>query len=705
MTSLCRKKDPRQKSSPSNLSFFASILENSSYTNFKVPTSYVKKYQEKCEEELSKVVHLKLPCGREWEVQVTEHNGHFWFEKGWEEFSKFYSLQSHEWLAFQYEGNSRFKVNIFDKSKTEIDHYPIKSPNIQENDVNDYPPLASRLLPQKKKEATSSGGEKDLSANKDEGGKSSTTQRSRKPTTKVPMRMHSLATGGKATALQIANEFKYRNPSCFLVTMHSSYIKGHMLSLSTEISMNMLTYLGKNSGNVSLRVSEGSTRRLWDVEMKYDIERARFRLQSGWNKFVQGNKLNAGDVCGFKLIDKTGLLFEVDIFRRTEVATSSPGIDEDDVDDKDDHGLHDTNDDYAANENTHHSFKKVLPKSCINHCLWLCSRFSQKHLSNKPSNAELHVPGRTTTWRVGLKYEVGKKRAKFQSGWPKFVRDNNLKIGDECVFVLTDENIYSFEVVKVAAKSTLQPDIDAANDNIKDDEDSKNEDDDDTSDEDYSDDEGDDYDDDNAHNDEDEDEDEDIEYSSAQQLHKRKRLSSSTKSSIKNVGASTSTGQFLKRRPGVPRNLHPIGDTGNDIALQRAKAFKYVKPHSDVPRSMNPMMARGKNTALQRAKVFRSVQPYFVQAMHHRDVHAPFLELPFDFAEKHLDKRPSHVNLQGSNGEPWSVKLYFANELAGFQDGWIEFVHGHNLKEDDVCAFELIDDTEFIFDVHVYRNT
>ncbi|XP_061989071.1 B3 domain-containing protein At1g49475-like [Rosa rugosa] len=235
MTSLCRKKDPGQKFSPTKCSLLRSISEDSPTTYLKIPRIYLKKCREKYEKELSKVIHLKLPCGTEWKVEVTEHKGHFWFEKGWEDFFKFYSLQSNGSIDFQYEGNSRFKVKIYDKSKIEID-YPIKSTDMQENGVNDHSPLASPPQPQKKKEATSSGGKEDLSANKDEGGKSSTTQRSLKPA-EVPMRMDSSATGGKATALQKANEFKSRNPSCFLVTMHSSYIKGHRLVSSALIDL------------------------------------------------------------------------------------------------------------------------------------------------------------------------------------------------------------------------------------------------------------------------------------------------------------------------------------------------------------------------------------------------------------------------------------------------------------------------------------
>lgn len=88
-----------------------------------------------------------------------------------------------------------------------------------------------------------------------------------------------------------------------------------------------MTHLIKNTGNVRLRVSEGTTRGTWTVEMKYDIERATFRFRSGWSKFVQGNNLNADDVCGFMLSDEVGLLFEVKIFRTREAVnyTLSPG--------------------------------------------------------------------------------------------------------------------------------------------------------------------------------------------------------------------------------------------------------------------------------------------------------------------------------------------------------------------------------------------
>lgn len=80
-------------------------------------------------------------------------------------------------------------------------------------------------------------------------------------------------------------------------------------------------------------------------------------------------------------------------------------------------------------------------------------------LSNNSGNVMFRVlDGRT--WSLGLKCERAKRKARFQSGWFKFVRDNNLKIGDVCVFVLVDDIRLTFEVVifrAIEAANTLSP--------------------------------------------------------------------------------------------------------------------------------------------------------------------------------------------------------------------------------------------------------
>lgn len=82
---------------------------------------------------LSNSVVLKVPSGLEWEMEPRRYDGEVWFEKGWPDFSHFYSLDFAYWLVFGYEGNSKFLVRIFDRSCTEID-YPLQTPEEEETD-------------------------------------------------------------------------------------------------------------------------------------------------------------------------------------------------------------------------------------------------------------------------------------------------------------------------------------------------------------------------------------------------------------------------------------------------------------------------------------------------------------------------------------------------------------------------------------------
>lgn len=92
----------------------------------------MKKYGDK----LSNPVLLKLPNGSEWPVELRRWDGKAWFDNGWPDFSEFYSLRCGHWLVFQYEGNSKFNVFIFDRSCTEID-YPQAMPQMDSADQDD----------------------------------------------------------------------------------------------------------------------------------------------------------------------------------------------------------------------------------------------------------------------------------------------------------------------------------------------------------------------------------------------------------------------------------------------------------------------------------------------------------------------------------------------------------------------------------------
>lgn len=54
---------------------------------------------------------------------------------------------------------------------------------------------------------------------------------------------------------------------------------------------------------------------LWHVRLASCPSEPSTKLSTGWSKFVEENKLEAGDVCVFELVNKEDLVFDAHIFR------------------------------------------------------------------------------------------------------------------------------------------------------------------------------------------------------------------------------------------------------------------------------------------------------------------------------------------------------------------------------------------------------
>ncbi|KAK9948764.1 hypothetical protein M0R45_004326 [Rubus argutus] len=295
-----------------------------------------------------------------------------------------------------------------------------------------------------------------------------------------------------------------RAKSCnhsFRVVMDSSYITQKFLWLPKKF---VQTHLLKQPSNAMLQVSDA--RQIWPVKLIYEEKKGRVQFQSGWSEFVRDKDLKEGDVCEFVLIDGIRLLFEVMI--ETANCSSSPDIDDgDDEDENED----DTDDDSIeildhfpphpkrkeksplisrihkrmksssraqkfhegrpeVPRRMHHTVTESTGKSralqranafkCANphftvplhssyihaHYLYLPSKFAKRYLIKQPSHAILRVSSeRTRTWSVKFHYVA--TRTTFQSGWLEFVQGNDLKTGDACIFMLTDNIKFLFDVV------------------------------------------------------------------------------------------------------------------------------------------------------------------------------------------------------------------------------------------------------------------
>ncbi|MED6123102.1 hypothetical protein PIB30_046136 [Stylosanthes scabra] len=86
-------------------------------------------------------------------------------------------------------------------------------------------------------------------------------------------------------------------------------------------------------------------------------------------------------------------------------------------------------------------FMVILKPSYANsYSLNIPSRFTRKYLRKQAKTVILQVHDQGRTWPVA--YSVGK----FNSGWKTFAKDNNLNVGDHCVFELTNPKGLYFKV-------------------------------------------------------------------------------------------------------------------------------------------------------------------------------------------------------------------------------------------------------------------
>ncbi|KAF9608852.1 hypothetical protein IFM89_011890 [Coptis chinensis] len=285
--------------------------------------------------ELPDFVMMKVPSSKEWHVELREVEGQVWFHSGWQEFVEYHSIRIGHFLLFQYDGNSRFNVVIFDMSASEIEYpwegvdseetcnevgshasdeqredapveilevFPIEkasdaseSQKIHSNYTTTFqrPQFSLRSIAEKKAETTSSSGfnklrKKILGQSKNPGCRAS-PYRNKKLNMKTER------------AIAVVGAFTSENPCC-TVTM-----QWFVLKLPIGFAK---TYMEKDAHDVMLCVPDGRT---WQAQCTSGEGQA--RLVRGWKAFVFDNHLEVDDICIFELVDKKLRELKVSIFR------------------------------------------------------------------------------------------------------------------------------------------------------------------------------------------------------------------------------------------------------------------------------------------------------------------------------------------------------------------------------------------------------
>ncbi|KAI9180318.1 hypothetical protein LWI28_003562 [Acer negundo] len=124
-----------------------------------------------------------------------------------------------------------------------------------------------------------------------------------------------------------------------------------------------------------------------------------------------------------------------------------------------------------------------------------------------------------------------------------------------------------------------------------------------------------------------------------------------------------------------------------------------------VKRNFQFITAEEKKRAIAAARLFRPKNPSFMVIMQPREVYVGgSMYVPFEFAKEYLISRDAKlIKLQDRDGREWPVNFRKAVGGGGdFNGGWAKFSKDKNLKEGDICMFELIRKKNIVLKVSVF---
>lgn len=103
-----------------NIHSFTSCLPNQTCEFGLILQKIPGKFTNMIRNDLRVVATLTTPNGCVWQVGLQKIDNKFWFTNGWNEFVEHQCIRVGYLLIFTYEGNSVFRVNIFDIASSEI---------------------------------------------------------------------------------------------------------------------------------------------------------------------------------------------------------------------------------------------------------------------------------------------------------------------------------------------------------------------------------------------------------------------------------------------------------------------------------------------------------------------------------------------------------------------------------------------------------
>ncbi|KDP38416.1 hypothetical protein JCGZ_04341 [Jatropha curcas] len=142
-----------------------------------------------------------------------------------------------------------------------------------------------------------------------------------------------------------------------------------------------------------------------------------------------------------------------------------------------------------------------------------------------------------------------------------------------------------------------------------------------------------------------------------------------------------------------------LGNEKLDVAIRSGKNLD-IELSSHAGASVKMMVALGEKDA---AKSFTSAFPNFVRIMRKFNVSGSYtLKIPHKFSAAHLPNSKTEIILRNLQGKRWTVNSVPDSKgraVHTFCGGWMAFVRENDVKMGDICIFELVSKCEML--VHI----